>query len=114
MSVESFLQQIVLRSALHRKPRDILVAQVAQDQDRDVGRCARQLVEGRDSLAIGQEKIDHDRRDFLPSLIAQAFDRVAAATHPLDFEGDRKSTRLNSSHVEISYAVFCLKKKKEI
>src|SRR5207249_9495246 len=26
---------------------------------------------------------------------------------------DRKSTRLNSSHVSISYAVFCLKKKKE-
>src|SRR5690349_22603228 len=26
---------------------------------------------------------------------------------------DRKSTRLNSSHVEISYAVFCLKKKKQ-
>src|SRR5438067_6429375 len=30
---------------------------------------------------------------------------------PLD--GDRKSTRLNSSHVSISYAVFCLKKKKK-
>src|SRR5215510_15318272 len=28
--------------------------------------------------------------------------------------GDRKSTRLNSSHVAISYAVFCLKKKKKI
>src|SRR5699024_11695254 len=28
-----------------------------------------------------------------------------------DVEGDRKSTRLNSSHVSISYAVFCLKKK---
>src|SRR5690606_39735722 len=28
--------------------------------------------------------------------------------------GDRKSTRLNSSHVKISYAVFCLKKKKTI
>ena len=27
--------------------------------------------------------------------------------------GDRKSTRLNSSHVVISYAVFCLKKKKQ-
>src|SRR5690554_7450894 len=27
--------------------------------------------------------------------------------------GDRKSTRLNSSHVRISYAVFCLKKKKQ-
>src|SRR5690625_5778249 len=29
-----------------------------------------------------------------------------------DSGGDRKSTRLNSSHVAISYAVFCLKKKK--
>src|SRR5690242_21348531 len=28
-------------------------------------------------------------------------------------EGDRKSTRLNSSHMSISYAVFCLKKKKK-
>src|SRR5690554_7429861 len=31
-----------------------------------------------------------------------------------DFGPDRKSTRLNSSHVRISYAVFCLKKKKNI
>src|SRR5690349_22630459 len=30
-----------------------------------------------------------------------------------DARADRKSTRLNSSHVEISYAVFCLKKKKK-
>src|SRR5256885_12991632 len=30
----------------------------------------------------------------------------------LPFEEDRKSTRLNSSHLVISYAVFCLKKKK--
>src|SRR5256885_3781278 len=29
-----------------------------------------------------------------------------------DVPGDRKSTRLNSSHLVISYAVFCLKKKK--
>src|SRR3989442_11253899 len=29
------------------------------------------------------------------------------------YEQDRKSTRLNSSHVRISYAVFCLKKKKK-
>src|SRR5947208_12590814 len=35
--------------------------------------------------------------------------RVAPGTLP----GDRKSTRLNSSH-QISYAVFCLKKKKQI
>src|SRR3712207_7320765 len=30
-----------------------------------------------------------------------------------DFQTDRKSTRLNSSHANISYAVFCLKKKKQ-
>src|SRR5690242_21801871 len=30
------------------------------------------------------------------------------------FQLDRKSTRLNSSHMSISYAVFCLKKKKKI
>src|SRR2546428_4982938 len=29
-------------------------------------------------------------------------------------QGDRKSTRLNSSHDQISYAVFCLKKKKRV
>src|SRR3712207_8303477 len=34
--------------------------------------------------------------------------RVLAEVH-----GDRKSTRLNSSHANISYAVFCLKKKKQ-
>src|SRR3712207_7073623 len=32
----------------------------------------------------------------------------------LDHAADRKSTRLNSSHANISYAVFCLKKKKTI
>src|SRR5204863_10080377 len=31
----------------------------------------------------------------------------------IDYHLERKSTRLNSSHVEISYAVFCLKKKKK-
>src|SRR5699024_12130149 len=35
------------------------------------------------------------------------------ATEWTSMSGDRKSTRLNSSHVSISYAVFCLKKKKQ-
>src|SRR5687768_18138949 len=45
--------------------------------------------------------------------------RGVAGQHPLDRAGvdvgdqDRKSTRLNSSHGYISYAVFCLKKKKK-
>src|SRR3712207_7469523 len=33
---------------------------------------------------------------------------------PITMNRDRKSTRLNSSHANISYAVFCLKKKKKI
>src|SRR2546430_12243381 len=38
-------------------------------------------------------------------------DRRGERVHPLARQ-DRKSTRLNSSHSQISYAVFCLKKKK--
>src|SRR5690349_23900635 len=38
---------------------------------------------------------------------------IAAAVRRGGRNRDRKSTRLNSSHVEISYAVFCLKKKKK-
>src|SRR3712207_7567895 len=39
---------------------------------------------------------------------------VDAGAALLDQPVDRKSTRLNSSHANISYAVFCLKKKKRI
>src|SRR5690606_42156941 len=44
----------------------------------------------------------------LPRKDAHAFNSPLAPTVP---RKDRKSTRLNSSHVKISYAVFCLKKK---
>src|SRR3712207_7819976 len=37
---------------------------------------------------------------------------LVGASRPLSKKIDRKSTRLNSSHANISYAVFCLKKKK--
>src|SRR5258707_8615566 len=39
--------------------------------------------------------------------------RAANTFADLFFHRDRKSTRLNSSHANISYAVFCLKKKKK-
>src|SRR5690606_42008773 len=52
--------------------------------------------------AAGEIQLDHD---FLF--------RYQLAEHPqAAVQVDRKSTRLNSSHVKISYAVFCLKKKK--
>src|SRR2546430_8699592 len=37
---------------------------------------------------------------------------VEVGGRDLEYDRDRKSTRLNSSHSQISYAVFCLKKKK--
>src|SRR5690349_24073402 len=53
-------------------------------------------------LAVDDLRVDHRR----------AADRVEVRARVRGRAGDRKSTRLNSSHVEISYAVFCLKKKK--
>src|SRR2546430_16777707 len=50
------------------------------------------------------------------SLFAQAFHLSPVERKTLlvaGAAGDRKSTRLNSSHSQISYAVFCLKKKKK-
>src|SRR5688500_19402411 len=40
-------------------------------------------------------------------------DSALPPSHASNQHSDRKSTRLNSSHLVISYAVFCLKKKKE-
>src|SRR5947209_14563245 len=51
-----------------------------------------------------------DRRKFLDRLVLAVDPDHGARVNAL--ERDRKSTRLNSSHANISYAVFCLKKKK--
>src|SRR5437899_7308188 len=58
------------------------------------------------SRAPSLEDIGHER------LRVPVDEREPGALH-LDHE-DRKSTRLNSSHLGISYAVFCLKKKKKL
>src|SRR5438876_3924031 len=51
---------------------------------------------GRNALTRFQDAASNEVRHLLDDMVAQ---------------GDRKSTRLNSSHPSISYAVFCLKKK---
>src|SRR2546422_3609300 len=43
----------------------------------------------------------------------ERYDTVGSSAGPRTSKSDRKSTRLNSSHGYISYAVFCLKKKKK-
>src|SRR6266850_6111336 len=57
----------------------------------------------------GADRIDLVRADHRPRYAVEA----AAARHSRQHPVDRKSTRLNSSHLVISYAVFCLKKKKK-
>src|SRR5690606_40407434 len=47
------------------------------------------------------------------SLETASYPDTAASGRARCVHQDRKSTRLNSSHVKISYAVFCLKKKKD-
>src|SRR5699024_12427916 len=47
----------------------------------------------------------------IPQIFRGQFAIVEDRLHATDDLRDRKSTRLNSSHVSISYAVFCLKKK---
>src|SRR5215475_1204254 len=56
-------------------------------------------------LGDGEPHVGEDRGD----LVHHLADRMDVT----DIRRDRKSTRLNSSHVKISYAVFCLKKKKK-
>src|SRR5688572_32019730 len=55
-------------------------------------------------VRIGDLRVVDVEQD--PSLPSRRVERMQ-----LYYQGDRKSTRLNSSHSQISYAVFCLKKK---
>src|SRR5258707_5756995 len=57
-----------------------------------------------------RRRADVGQSRHLASGLAGLHRRRASADQALP--GDRKSTRLNSSHANISYAVFCLKKKK--
>src|SRR2546430_13665248 len=62
----------------------------------------------------GKRQSDHVRvraLDARDEARREALDRIRAGLVAPFPAGDRKSTRLNSSHSQISYAVFCLKKK---
>src|SRR5256885_9612255 len=60
------------------------------------------------------ERVDGVRHDVDDERRDQRWNRLAGAPRRLHAARDRKSTRLNSSHLVISYAVFCLKKKKHL
>src|SRR5437870_12859307 len=67
---------------------------------------------GGEKIQYVSDKIEGDQASVLSKLITKAGSDVPIEYRMLK-KGDRKSTRLNSSHVAISYAVFCLKKKKD-
>src|SRR5438552_12973681 len=68
-------------------------------------------VEDRGCIRRGDEAVPSERDELGPfGLVAEC--NAGYAVEECFFLQDRKSTRLNSSHQIISYAVFCLKKKK--
>src|SRR5690606_40251174 len=74
--------------------------------DQQAGRAHQLPQRSADAVRVGARLCQSRRRE--------GFCRLEIPEHRQEFPvGDRKSTRLNSSHVKISYAVFCLKKKKE-
>src|SRR5438874_3973845 len=85
-----------------------------------VDRVRREAPVGPGGHAVAERLHEADLLPLEPELDARAGERVGPWALPLHpgladehgkSGGDRKSTRLNSSHVESSYAVFCLKKK---
>src|SRR3712207_7422455 len=73
------------------------------------------LDRGHPLLRVGQLALGVDAELLVPGNgLARQLQRAGLllALHLPQRLGDRKSTRLNSSHANISYAVFCLKKKK--
>src|SRR5690606_41875254 len=77
--------------------------------------------EGKDEVFVGRIRKDYSLDRGINIWVVADNIRKGAATNTVQiaqklisyWERDRKSTRLNSSHVKISYAVFCLKKKNE-
>src|SRR5699024_12450302 len=67
-------------------------------------------------VSIVQRSVNHARSVLSCVSQGSTSSKLRATTigaHARSLRVDRKSSRLNSSHVSISYAVFCLKKKKE-
>src|SRR2546430_7815768 len=61
---------------------------------------------------MGRRNVLPEARSF--TMAPSPFSCRSKSSTSFHIDGDRKSTRLNSSHSQISYAVFCLKKKKKI
>src|SRR5690606_39566619 len=100
-------------SVCYFRCRDLRSFPSRRSSDLQSAACGRQLAVGSlrsaacgRQLAVGSLQTAACRQQLADSSLQTAACRQQLA--------DRKSTRLNSSHVKISYAVFCLKKKMAI
>src|SRR5207249_5472997 len=73
-----------------------------------------QIFQGGSHLTPNEGASRPTRREFLRKAAGAGLALAGSSLTAWGDHQDRKSTRLNSSHVSISYAVFCLKKKKYI
>src|SRR2546422_8052164 len=105
----------VVLPALELHDQDLPSASLADDLAGDPGALERLGV--RDDVAVARHKQHAPELDRRARLAGQLLDRDdLPRRHAILLAAgceDRKSTRLNSSHGYISYAVFCLKKKKQ-
>src|SRR5947209_14114275 len=77
------------------------------------GRRTRAVIYGLSSALRVRTERPRTARRFDSEQVDREFSRRDEEDQDEDQREDRKSTRLNSSHANISYAVFCLKKKKK-
>src|SRR5690625_6523817 len=98
------LSEVVQKATIAKKASAKLISLTTEQKNDALHKMADLLIKRTEEIITANKK-DLQRGEeagLSPALL----DRLA-----LDEERDRKSTRLNSSHVAISYAVLCLKKK---
>src|SRR3712207_8346980 len=101
---------------IRRPPRSTLFPYTTLFRSVVVGHLVHGVLGARrdDRVVIGDLRVvDHtaERQDVEPGDVARGLAILGPRADELGDRLDRKSTRLNSSHANISYAVFCLKKK---
>src|SRR3712207_8646283 len=92
---------------IRRPPRSTLFPYTTLFRSRRAGRQPRDA----DHVGAGDEGLRPEAED--DAVADPRLDLAGRVDHAVIVDRDRKSTRLNSSHANISYAVFCLKKKKK-
>src|SRR3712207_8420803 len=96
---------------IRRPPRSTLFPYTTLCRSRGGGNRPGAVPDGGDVRPHGRDRQGCPRTDGPVCPVPHAQVRPAHPGRVLPAVRDRKSTRLNSSHANISYAVFCLKKK---